>query len=309
MKGTSNDTELNPRHSQGPRPLWGTRDWFQEQLDHTVSDGPLGYFSHHLNPYQRHRHLQLLRMVGDVAHDSINPMILDLGCGTGSFTQQLAGLFPSGRIVGVDFVPDLLIKARKLITNGNFLVGSASMLPFRDASFDLVIASEVLYYLSDSGRGAAVKAIFQLLRPGGLLVFTSRLDDGNKYFSAASALELFSARELWKIQNKQYGYHRIYRLLEKIGRTLIKSGEIMTMPGYDISRHDNPAAHIIWRISRLPGLHRVLGPLMKAPMALSRKLLLSPRLPAYLEAVTKRVMAARGATNIVLIVRKRHDGE
>src|SRR2546428_7489191 len=70
--------------------------------------------------------------------------ILDVGCGTG---EQL-GLFANwgakaGNLFGVDLIPDRIRIAKLNFPGINFQLANAESLPFRDGSFDLVVAFTV----------------------------------------------------------------------------------------------------------------------------------------------------------------------
>ena len=62
---------------------------------------------------------------------------LDVACGSGKLTAQLASLAgPKGRVVGIDFSPQMLEVARRDNPGIEFVEGDALKLPFDDASFD-----------------------------------------------------------------------------------------------------------------------------------------------------------------------------
>src|SRR6059058_3158339 len=72
---------------------------------------------------------------------------LDIGCGTGFLSLELAGR--GHRVTGVDFAPQMLAEARrKAAAQGvavRFEEGDAEALRFSDASFDLVMTRHVLW--------------------------------------------------------------------------------------------------------------------------------------------------------------------
>ena len=61
-------------------------------------------------------------------------LILEIGCGTGSFTKLIdrSGYF------GLDLSIDAIRVAKKYCVNSQFVVASALNLPFREAIFDLI---------------------------------------------------------------------------------------------------------------------------------------------------------------------------
>jgi SAM-dependent methyltransferase len=93
---------------------------------------------------------------------------LELGCGTGEFTRRVA---PAGaRLVALDLSGDLLAQARaKIGVGARFVRANAHVLPFADASFDVVYGCSVLHHLEVE---VALREVRRVLRPGGRLVFS-----------------------------------------------------------------------------------------------------------------------------------------
>jgi demethylmenaquinone methyltransferase/2-methoxy-6-polyprenyl-1,4-benzoquinol methylase len=98
--------------------------------------------------------------------------VLDVGCGTGDLTLIVARrLGDSGRVVGLDLTPEMLIVAReKVAASGlgsriELVQGNALELPFPDASFDAVTAGFSLRNMAD--LDGALREMHRVLRPGG----------------------------------------------------------------------------------------------------------------------------------------------
>ena len=98
--------------------------------------------------------------------------ILDIGCGTGYLTRLLAPLVgPEGRVTGVDPSHAMIgHSGHRAPGNCSYQVGEGQALPFPDASFDIVVSSLAVHHMPASARGAAVKEMFRVLRPGGRLL-------------------------------------------------------------------------------------------------------------------------------------------
>ncbi len=92
-------------------------------------------------------------------------IILDLGCGTGTLTAQLADL--CGKVVGVDSSQNMIDKAKKQFNNVEFSVCDALALPFVE-EFDVVFSNAVFHWISD--HNALLTNIHKALKPQGLLV-------------------------------------------------------------------------------------------------------------------------------------------
>jgi demethylmenaquinone methyltransferase / 2-methoxy-6-polyprenyl-1,4-benzoquinol methylase len=100
----------------------------------------------------------------------VAPKILDVGCGTADLSLVFSGLGP---IVGCDFcLPMLRIGAHKIVRSDmsqsiSLLGADALMLPFADASFDVVVSAFVLRNLGDIDLG--LREMRRVLRPGGVM--------------------------------------------------------------------------------------------------------------------------------------------
>ena len=98
--------------------------------------------------------------------------VLDVGCGPGSITIDLARLVPHGHVTGVEYVPDPLDEARTLaaaqsVTNVSFEIGDIHSLPFPDDSFNVVHAHQVLQHIADPVK--ALQEMRRVTKPGGIV--------------------------------------------------------------------------------------------------------------------------------------------
>jgi ubiquinone/menaquinone biosynthesis C-methylase UbiE len=91
--------------------------------------------------------------------------VLDAGCGTGVAARLASGaVAPAGLVVGVDPALEMLRIGRGLVT---MICGEAQALPFRDASFDAVMASFVISHVPS--YEAALAELVRVLKRGGKL--------------------------------------------------------------------------------------------------------------------------------------------
>ncbi|HEX5266676.1 MAG TPA: methyltransferase domain-containing protein [Acidimicrobiales bacterium] len=98
--------------------------------------------------------------------------LLDVGCGPGTITLDLAELVAPGRVVGVDAAAEVVAQADELrrsrgVPNAEFRAGDVYGLDLPDASFDVVHAHQVLQHLTDPVT--ALVEMRRVLRPGGIL--------------------------------------------------------------------------------------------------------------------------------------------
>jgi SAM-dependent methyltransferase len=118
--------------------------------------------------------------------------ILDVGCGPGTITADLAGRVAPGQVVGVDGADEVVALARagaddRTLTNLRFAVGDVYALDFPDAAFDVVHAHQVLQHLADPV--AALAEMARVCRPGGLVAARDGDYDGFTWYPADPALD------------------------------------------------------------------------------------------------------------------------
>jgi SAM-dependent methyltransferase len=92
--------------------------------------------------------------------------LLDIGCGTGFNMEQVRARC-DGQVVGLDLSTDALTfcRSRNL---PNLVGGDGACSPFRSASFDVIMALDLIEHLDDDQ--AALRELARLLRPGGALI-------------------------------------------------------------------------------------------------------------------------------------------
>ncbi len=101
------------------------------------------------------------------------PKVLEIGCGTGFFTLNLA----LAGVIGEAWVTDIssgmvAVAERNAKTHGlevHGRVADAETLPFDDAEFDLVVGHAVLHHIPDVEL--ALREVLRVLKPGGRFVF------------------------------------------------------------------------------------------------------------------------------------------
>src|ERR1700680_128611 len=91
--------------------------------------------------------------------------ILDIGCGTGHLTAQIAD--SGARMVGVDRSPEMVNAARKAYPHLQFDVADARDLPYR-AEFDAVFSNATLHWIHEPEL--VIRSVRNALQPGGRFV-------------------------------------------------------------------------------------------------------------------------------------------
>lgn len=122
-------------------------------------------FDRAIGPYDRH-----FLAAADV---SATDHVLDIGCGTGEITRDVARRADSGRVLGVDLSAAMLRVARQRaadegLHNADFVQADAQVHPFPAASFDVAVSRTGTMFFADPVT--AFRNIGTAMRPGGRLV-------------------------------------------------------------------------------------------------------------------------------------------
>ena len=96
-----------------------------------------------------------------------NASWLDLGCGTGAFTELILKTCNPGKVTGVDPSPQQIEHAKAHFQQAEFRVGDSMALPFGDAEFDVVASALVLHFIPD--RHKAFAEMVRVAKPGGVV--------------------------------------------------------------------------------------------------------------------------------------------
>jgi len=123
--------------------------------------------------------------------------ILDVGCGIGTFEQQL----PHLNITGLDISEDMLNEARTR-SDKTFIQGNAESLPFDDETFDAVFTVATLEFLNNYQN--AIKEVARVTKPHGKFValilnpeseyFTTEILKPGDYFNRMKHLDVWAIR-------------------------------------------------------------------------------------------------------------------
>src|SRR5258705_9679587 len=121
-----------------------------------------------------------------ILHEA-NARVLDLCCGTGDLAFAFRKEAPQGaEIIGSDFVPEMLVRARAKAAAANtaveFIEADALNLPFAAASFDLVSCAFGFRNLANYECG--LNEILRVLKPGGAAAILEFAEPPGKLFGA-----------------------------------------------------------------------------------------------------------------------------
>jgi ubiquinone/menaquinone biosynthesis C-methylase UbiE len=94
---------------------------------------------------------------------------LDVGCGTGAFTELVLVRAAPETIIGIDPSPAQVEHAKRTVTapKVDFHTGTATDLPFGTAEFDIVVSALVIHFFPD--RPKAFREMLRVTRSGGIV--------------------------------------------------------------------------------------------------------------------------------------------
>jgi 2-polyprenyl-3-methyl-5-hydroxy-6-metoxy-1,4-benzoquinol methylase len=136
---------------------------------------------------------------------------LDLGCGTGWFSQRASDL--GAYVTSLDISVSLAGIARNR-ARSSAVVADAICVPFASDSFDLVISSEMLEHLARPEE--ALKEAVRVLAPGGMLVVTTPNRRWKWLVDLATSLRLRPYRG----HENSMGFQQLQRGFQEIGLTI-----------------------------------------------------------------------------------------
>ena len=134
--------------------------------------------------------------------------VLDLGSGAGNdcfVARHEAG--PDGRVIGVDFTPEMIAKARANAqqlgyANVEFREGDIEQLPLSDAMVDVVVSNCVLNLVPDKKK--AFTEVLRVLKPGGHFSISDVVLQGELPDALQHAAEMYAGCVSGAMQESDY---------------------------------------------------------------------------------------------------------
>jgi trans-aconitate methyltransferase len=109
-----------------------------------------------------------------------NERILDLGCGDGTLTAELASLVPDGHVLGIDASRGMAEVASRIESNNiSFRLQDINCMKFRN-EFDLIYSNATLHWIKD--HDLLLKNTFRGLKENGVLCFNFAADGNCSHF-------------------------------------------------------------------------------------------------------------------------------
>ncbi|GAA0970414.1 class I SAM-dependent methyltransferase [Actinocorallia libanotica] len=144
---------------------------------------------HHDSVLRSHRWRTVENSAAYLApHLGPDDVLLDVGCGPGSITVDLASRV--GKVVGVDLAAEVLEEARAKaegVANVSFRAADVYELPFEDGTFDVVHTHQTLQHVADPVR--ALREMRRVCRPGGIVAARESDYAGKVWYPASPEIE------------------------------------------------------------------------------------------------------------------------
>lgn len=141
-------------------------------------------------------------------------LILDIGCGSGMVTRDIAHL-TKGKVIAIDGSKDMISVASKVLKNCRNVilnVGDAENLPFNTGTFDIATCNLVLMWADDPQK--VVCEMTRVVKPGGIVLASLEPDYGGKlHYPENSRIDSIFAGEAIKKRGGDPHIGRKLRLL------------------------------------------------------------------------------------------------
>lgn len=173
-----------------------------------------------------------------------NERVLDLGCGDGKITNEIAQERTKGLVVGLDLSPNMIAFASNEFAADNLLFmqdNMATMIFYKQ--FDLAVAFCSLHYVVEQER--TLDNIHQALKDGGALLFVGPGLDGT---SVGNISEKLVKTEKWAPHFPTFQKQRVYYTQDDYITLLEQHGfhSLFFNVTYDDLRFTDKAALIAW---------------------------------------------------------------
>ncbi|HPB04842.1 MAG TPA: class I SAM-dependent methyltransferase [Prolixibacteraceae bacterium] len=119
--------------------------------------------------------------------ETVNPRILEIGCGPGNITRYLLSKRPDFDILATDLAEKMIVLATVNVPQAKFRVMDCREILSINETFDAIVCGFCMPYLSDDECAKLIADMAALLNPGGTVYFsTMEGDDSRSGFETTS---------------------------------------------------------------------------------------------------------------------------
>jgi ubiquinone/menaquinone biosynthesis C-methylase UbiE len=147
---------------------------------------------------------KIRELILDDLHWNGSGRAIDIGCGNGPLTIEVAKKYPDSHVTGIDYWAgmweysmDVCNKNAKIEGVENrveFIKASASALPFDDSYFDASVSNLVFHEVKDTNnKQFVIKEALRVLKPGGVFAFQDLFHEKNIYGDIDDLLKIIGS--------------------------------------------------------------------------------------------------------------------
>lgn len=166
------------------------------------------------NLLQKLWHTHKLAIFKELTNGRDYQKILDVGCASGTMTNQISLIFPSSLVFGVDIYKKSLIFGKKKYPHIKFIHADAHKLPFRDNWFDLVISYETIEHVLNPQK--MLQEVRRVVSKKGLAIVA--MDSGSLLFRLVWWFWEKTRGRVWKGAHLHpYTHHQLEQIIIEAG--------------------------------------------------------------------------------------------
>jgi len=164
--------------------------------------------------------------------------VLDIGCGDGFLTNAISAFCQ--RVIGIDNSLTGISLARDRVDNAKvaLLISSASNLPFKDDTFDIITLFEVIEHIPAESVKNTVEEIKRVLKDGGKIIVTTP--------NSRNLQNIICRRRMVSTKHeKEYSQAELLRLLSDFEKIELSG---IYLPLFPFTLLSKPRYRFIWQI-------------------------------------------------------------
>ena len=188
---------------------YGTKEWFENKFKDLDQGDGWGHSFHYSQKYRMRLCLTILGRNMPV-QDDYN--ILDIGCGACDFTHLVHKINTKNKIFATDISENAVSYNSRNFLDFEHSVQKLPVLNLPDSHFDLIMALEVVNYLTKIERVEAMISIKSKLKVSGQFLFSTVISDDPRYFTEVEALDLL--KKHFKISEVHYNHSKLWEYFE-----------------------------------------------------------------------------------------------